>query len=359
MNKHSLYFCPMFLSIHRKVFFSLLPVFCFLSSSLLYSQDTFKPDISLNKLENFEQPAISSAQLTVSGGQMTETFKNYPYNKKRIKLITATNIVGYGAALIGLNAAWYSKYPRSAFHFFNDDAEWLQIDKAGHIYSAYMESNASMELWRWAGLPRKERIWIGGLSGVAYQSIIEILDGFSAEYGFSLGDFTANILGSAAFISQELAWDEQRIKIKFSFHKKNYGEADLDARANQLYGKTEIERFIKDYNAQSYWLSGNIHSFFPETKLPRWLNISVGYGAEGMFGGTKNVAYDKSGNLVFDRTDIRRYRQWYLSPDVDFTKIRTHKKAVKILLFVLNSFKFPAPTLEFSKGSFKGHWMVF
>jgi hypothetical protein len=216
-----------------------------------------------------------------------------------------------------------------------------------------------MELWRWAGLERKKRIWLGGLSGVAYQSIIEILDGFSAEYGFSTGDFAANILGSATFISQELAWDEQKIKIKFSFHNKDYGEPDLEKRADQLYGKTAIERFIKDYNAQSYWVSANIHSFFPETKLPRWLSISAGYGAEGMFGGTKNVAVDANGNIVFDRTDIKRYRQWFLAPDVDFTKIRTNKKGVKILLFVLDSFKFPAPALEFSNGSFKGHWIAF
>ncbi|MEO9004252.1 MAG: hypothetical protein ABI288_05930, partial [Ginsengibacter sp.] len=75
--------------------------------------------------------------------------------------------------------------------------------------------------------------------------------------------------------------------------------------------------------------------------------------------GTQNVGYDKAGNMIFDRRDVKRYRQWYLSPDVDFTKIRTNKKGVKILLFVLNSFKFPAPALEYSNGSFKGHWILF
>lgn len=336
----------MHLSIHRKYFIFFLSLFiCFTFSSPAYPQDNFKPGISLNKLILFKDS--------------TPTYITYPYNKKRVRLVTAANIVGYGGSLIGLNSIWYSKYPRSGFHFFNDIAQWLQMDKVGHVYSAYLESNATMEMWRWAGLNRKERIWIGGLSGVAYQSIIEILDGFSAEYGFSLSDFSANILGSALFISQELAWDEQKIKIKFSFHKKNYAEADLNERTDQLAGKTEIERFIKDYNGQAYWLSGNIHSFFPETKLPRWLNVSFGYGAEGMFGGAKNIGLDKNGNVIFDRRDINRFRQWYLSPDIDFTKIRTNKKGIKILLFVLNSFKFPAPSLEYSNGSFKGHWLVF
>ena len=309
------------------------------------AQYTFKPGITLNKLQNFND---TSKNYTV-----------YPYNIKRVRLVTAANIVGYGGALVALNALWYAKFPRSGFHFFNDNAEWLQVDKAGHVYSAYSESRASMELWRWAGLPRKKRIWLGGLTGVAYQSVIEILDGFSSQYGFSTSDFTANILGSGLFIGQEFAWDDQRIKLKFSFHKKNYGEADLNKRADDLYGKTEIERFIKDYNAQTYWLSANINAFFPRSNLPRWLSIAVGYGAEGMFGARSNVALDKNGVVIFDRSDVKRYRQGYLSPDIDFTKIRTNKKGVKFLFFVLSAVKFPAPAIEFSNGNFKGHWVVF
>jgi hypothetical protein len=315
------------------------------SSSSLQAQAVFKPDVTLNKLDN-----------------LTGIFKqdsSYRYNKKRVRLVTIANIVGYGGALIALNAAWYSQFPRSGFHFFNDDAEWLQVDKIGHIYSAYSESLASMELWRWAGLSRKKRIWVGGLSGVAYQSIIEILDGFSSQYGFSPGDFAANLVGSGVFIVQEFAWDFQRIKLKFSFHKKNYHEPDLNKRADDLYGKTEIERFIKDYNGQTYWLSANIQSFFPQAKVPRWLSFAIGYGAEGMFGARNNVALDQNGSVIFDRGDIKRYRQWYLSPDVDFTRIRTNKKGLKALFFVLSAVKFPAPTLEYSQGNFKGHWAVF
>jgi hypothetical protein len=336
-----MYFCMMHIlqnySKQRPFFLMAIAwIFSFISVEAQY---TFKPDITLNQLQNFSD---TSKQYLI-----------YPYNKKRVRLVTTANIVGYGGVLIALNAVWYAKYPRSGFHFFNDNAEWLQVDKVGHVYSAYSGSRASMELWRWAGLSRKKRVWLGGLSGVAYESVIEILDGFSSQYGFSPGDFTANIVGSGMFIAQEFAWDEQRIKLKFSFHKKNYGETDLNKRADDLYGKPEIERFIKDYNAQTYWLSANIHSFFPESKFPRWLSFSLGYGAEGMFGARSNVA------VGFDRGDIKRYRQWYLSPDVDFTKIRTNKKGLKILFFVLSAVKFPAPTLEYSNGNFKGHWIVF
>lgn len=312
------------------------------SSAGLSQDSTFK------KIDTSHQQQIAAA-----GNKI------YPYNKKRIHLVTAANIAGYGGILIGLNAAWYANYPRSSFHFFNDNAEWLQVDKAGHMYGAYIESRASNELWRWAGLPRKKRIWISGLSGLAYQSIIEVLDGFSSEYGFSPGDYAANVLGSAIFTAQELAWDDQKIKLKFSFHRKNYGEADLNARADAIFGKSESERFIKDYNAITDWASVDIRAFFPKAPVPKWFAIALGYGAEGMFGARSNVAKDKNGNIIFDRSDIKRYRQWFLAPDIDLTKIKTRNKALRLLFVVASAFKFPTPSLELSNGSIKGHWLHF
>lgn len=273
--------------------------------------------------------------------------------KSRVRFATISNVVGYSAILVYLNSAWYADYLRGSFRFFNDNAEWLQIDKVGHMYGAYIESRTSMELWRWTGIDRKKRIWIGGLSGAVYQTVIEILDGFSQEWGWSWGDFSANMLGSATLISQELAWDDQRIKLKFSFHKNKYVDAEINKRAEELFGKTLGERFIKDYNAQTYWASANLSSFFPKSNLPPWLAVAVGYGADGMFGARANVGTNQNDNTSFNRSDIRRYRQWYLAPDIDFTKIKSNKKGIKLLFFALSAFKFPAPSLEFSKGKFK------
>lgn len=279
--------------------------------------------------------------------------------KKRVRLVAIGNITAYSGVMIGLNAAWYANYPRSSFHFFDDNKEWLQVDKVGHLYSAYIESRASMEMWRWTGISRKKRIWLGGLSGAVYQTVIETLDGFSAEWGWSWGDFSANILGSGLLIGQELAWDDQRIKLKFSFHQNDYGSTQLNQRADQIFGKSASERLLKDYNAQTYWASVNLKPFFPKSNLPEWLSVAIGYGAEGLFGAEENIGRDKQGNVTFDRTDIPRYRQWFLSPDIDFSKIKTKKKAVRLLLTVLSAFKFPAPSLEFSQGSFHFNWIHF
>jgi uncharacterized protein YfiM (DUF2279 family) len=273
--------------------------------------------------------------------------------KKRVKIVAAANIVGYSAILLYLNQAWYADYPRSSFHFFDDNGEWLQVDKVGHMFGAYIESRASYELWKWSGISHNKAIWLGGLSGVAYQSVIEILDGFSAEWGFSWGDFSANVAGSAIFLGQQFGWNEQRIKIKFSSHITNYSDPELEKRADEIFGSSAAQRYIKDYNAQTYWASINLKSFLPKSNLPPWLAIAVGYGADGMFGANENVGYDSEGNVTFDRRDVKRYRQWYLAPDVDFTKIKTNSKAVRFLLTVLSAFKFPTPSLEFSNGKFK------
>ena len=342
------------ISVHR----CLLLIYAFIISFCpfyVFAQDTLRSDTptpaSTKALNKY------SIQAPIVAGFNNSSTRSV---RKRVKLIAITNIIGYGSVMAGLYSDWYRNYPQTKFHFFNDNHEWKQVDKAGHAYSAYVESSGSMELWRWTGMKRKQRIWIGGLSGIAYQTMIETLDGFSSKWGWSWGDFGANVFGSGLLISQELAWDKQRIRMKFSSHKQSYRSADLNSRADKLFGKSFSERMIKDYNAQTYWLSANLKSFMPASCLPSWLNVAVGYGAEGMFGAVSNFGKDDHGNITFDRRDLTRYRQFYISPDIDLTKIKTKRTLIRLALVALNSFKFPAPSLEYnSKGQFVFHFLHF
>lgn len=281
-------------------------------------------------------------------------------DKQRLKLVS----IGQGAlwvgSLLALNQAWYSDYDRGPFHLFDDLGEWNQVDKVGHAYSAYWLAHGSSSLFRWSGVKRKKAALLGAGMGIAYESVIEILDGFSEEWGFSLGDMAANIGGSALYAVQELAWEDQRIQMKFSTHRVDYHEVQLLKRANAKYGISNIERFLKDYNGQTYWLSANIWSFAKESKFPKWLNIAVGYGANGMLGGYTNIWQDENG-ITNDRTDIARSRQFYLSPDIDLSKITIRGKTPKVLK-VLNGLKvkFPLPALEFNTVTgFKAHAIYF
>lgn len=282
---------------------------------------------------------------------------SYKKNSRKWIIGVGTTAI-YGTSFIYLNEAWYKDYPRSSFHSFNDAGEWLQMDKIGHAWTAYNTGKATTAFWRWAGLNNRSSVFLGTGTSLIYMLSIEYLDGRSAEWGWSWADVAADFSGSILFSAQELLFDQQKVQLKFSSHRKTYGPA-LNERSDELFGKTLYERLLKDYNAQTYWLSFNTNDFFKSQKLPSWLNISIGYGAEGMYGGYQNISYDKSGNITFDRRDIQRYRQWYLAPDIDLAKIRTNSKFLRTVFFALNSFKFPTPALEFSKGKFHGHLFQF
>lgn len=250
------------------------------------------------------------------------------------------------ASVTGLYFAWYKDYPQSSFHLFNDGGEWMQIDKCGHTITAYYISRIGYATYRWSGVGEKKATWFGGLLGFAYLLNIEILDGFSSGWGFSLGDLTANTLGSMVFIGQQLAWHEQRFSLKYSFHQTEYAQYRPD-----LLGDNLIQNMIKDYNGHSYWISGNISSFLPErSKFPKWLNIAVGYGAEGMTGAFNN-SMNQNGQPI---PEFPRYRKFLLSIDVDLTRIPTKSKVLKGIFNILSFIKIPAPALEYNTlGQFK------
>jgi uncharacterized protein YfiM (DUF2279 family) len=297
--------------------------------------------------------------LIISSGSFaqTDSMKMKSASDVRKWMVGGGSVTAYGTSFFLLSKAWYDDYARSFFHTYNDAGEWMQMDKIGHAWSVYNTSRATSALWNWAGVHNKNAVVFGTAGSLLYMLSIEYLDGRSAEWGWSWPDVAANFFGGILFASQELKWKEQKIQLKFSSHRNHY-PSPLQTRANDLFGQTLPERLLKDYNAQTYWLSLNLKSLF-KTDLPAWLNISVGYGAQGMFGGYENIAYDKGGNVIFDRRDIKRYRQWYLSPDIDLTKINTGSKLLKTVLFVLNAVKIPAPSLELSNGKIKGNWLQF
>ena len=78
-----------------------------------------------------------------------------------------------------------------------------------------------------------------------------------------------------------------------------------------------------------------------------------------MLGGTENVWKDETGNLIA-RKDLPRVRHFYLSPDIDFSKIRTSRRLVRKFFFLLNAVKIPAPAIGIdSRGKLKVHALAF
>lgn len=268
--------------------------------------------------------------------------------KKRQRNCKLIGIGGTIAAHAGLYQLWYRGYPSSRFHFFNDNREWLQMDKCGHAFSSYYLGLSGIEAAKWAGVPENRR-WTWALFGSIFQDPIELWDGLSSAWGASVGDLGANTFGTILSAGQEYLWHEQKIKMKFSYTASPYATI----RPNAL-GSNFTERLLKDYNAQTYWLC-----YSPiRNKKFKCFGLAFGYGANGMIGGEDNIWTDNQ-NIVHDRSDIKRYRQFYLGLDIDLTRIETKNNNLKTLLFVLNCIKLPSPAIELSNGKLKGHWMKF
>ena len=269
-------------------------------------------------------------------------------NKQRRNAVIISEAVLGSTALIGLNQLWYSDYEQSKFHTINDNSEWLQMDKLGHVATSYHIGRLGADVLNWSGINKKDQLIYGATLGLSFLTVVEIFDGYSEEWGFSWGDFVSNAAGTGLYIGQELLWEEQRISLKYSFHQTKYAEL----RSERL-GENFLEQSLKDYNGQTYWLSANMHSFFNKSKLPKWLNLAFGYGADGMLTGDEPIG----GSQFIEQ---ERIRQFYLSLDVDLGRIKTNSKVLKTIFRIVNFIKIPAPTFEInSNGKVKFHYFYF
>ena len=279
-------------------------------------------------------------------------------NKKRFNTALGFTAATYATFSVILYNTWYKKFDRSSFHFFNDVDEWKQMDKIGHTHTAYFQSALWYKGAKWTGLNEQKSIFTGMICGTLFQSTLEVMDGFSSKWGFSIPDMAANIAGVSGFALQQHYWKDQRITLKVSSIPVSYSSepilsestsstSSLSTRADQLFGANYFERFLKDYNAQTYWASVNVHSFLQKgNKWPAWLNIAVGYGAENMFGGFENRWSEDGQNFIADNLIYPRYRQFYIGLDVDLPKIKPKNPFLKTIFSIINIFKIPSPALE-------------
>ncbi|MGB6267743.1 MAG: DUF2279 domain-containing protein [Olleya sp.] len=266
--------------------------------------------------------------------------------RKNAVLITESTLAV--TALIGLNQLWYADFERSKFHTINDNSEWFQMDKLGHTFTAYQLGRFGAQTLNWSGVSKKNQLVFGATLGFTFLTAVEVLDGFSEEWGFSWGDFAANTAGAGIYIGQELLWDEQRIQLKYSFSRSPYANQN----PNKL-GDGFLEEVIKDYNGQTYWLSANLQSFFKDSKLPSWLNVAFGYGVDGLLYGNDNLQ-------AVNFPNQKRNQQFYLSLDADLTKIKTESAFLKQFFNIINVIKVPFPTLEINgDGKLIGHFIHF
>lgn len=264
--------------------------------------------------------------------------------KKRLVL------VGLSSSLVitplVLKNYWYDEPDK--FHFFNDVSNWSGMDKLGHSFTAYHLTKQANKLYTKAGITKNKALLYSSLYSTLFQSSFEILDGFQSNYGFSWADVSANTLGTLLFAGQELLWNEQVFKLKFSYLPSPYAQY-----RPEILGKSHPERLLKDYNGQTYWLSFSPNRIFNSNYNKKSkVNLCIGYSTNEKLKGDLNVY--TSGNKIF-----RAYNSLYLSVDINFENIEFKREFYRKLFSVFNTVKFPLPTLEFSNGEFNFHPIYF
>ncbi len=249
----------------------------------------------------------------------------------------------YVSSMLIIGPAWYSGFDHTSWHWFDDSGEWMQMDKIGHAFATYQSARLAYELHCKTGFTKKQSMFYSTLASFMAISSIEIFDGFAKEWGASLSDVGANAVGVALFALQQGVFDKQIAKLKFSYHPTNFYTL-----RPELLGKNHAERLIKDYNAQQYWLSVNLYDLFKLEFLPKFINISFGYGATNMISANHNNSINQG---------FTPYRRFFISPDIDLEKIKTRSKILRFSLKALNAIKIPMPTIELNKQETKYMWL--
>lgn len=271
--------------------------------------------------------------------------------KKTICKAAAFTTVYYTGSMYILGKTWYDDKEKVPFHFYNDNRGYLQVDKFGHMFGSYVYSNIGYHGLLKMGTSKKEALIFGSTLGFVLQFPIEIMDGIHEGYGFSWGDIAANTMGSALVLAQELLFDEQIVKLKFSYWESVYSK-----NSNGYFGNTKLDRLFNDYNGHTYWFSMPLNKFTGKNRLPDWLNIAVGYGANGMYGEFENIT--SFNDVAIPGTE--RYRQYLVSLDIDWTKIDTNSKILKLVFKGMSFVKLPFPALEYnSMGKVKGYLIYY
>ena len=252
-------------------------------------------------------------------------------------LITA----GYLISLLWLSSVWYNTY--TGFHFFDDLFEWEFLDKLGHFFASF---HIGLFFYKIFGSPENlnpslRKKWIC-FSGFILLLPVEILDGFSLNYGASPADLLANGLGGIFCYSHITFKVLSNSLPKFSFHN-----TALSVIRPELLGSNIFQQTIKDYNGQTYWLSLDINKIFNVKILPAWLLLTIGYGGEGLLGGHDNFWEAKSGEIK-DYSSVVRTKRVLISIDINANNLRRKNKLLNYLLAPFVLLKFPAPAIEFN-----------
>ena len=281
------------------------PVFCQTDSATFMTSAarSLTPEVKKQSFPVSDSIGINAARLTIVGGTVAAS-------------VTALHLYQ--------QHAWWKDH-RSRFHVQEDLTYAGNIDKLGHLYGASFLTFAFSKSLEWANFSEPSALLWGAIGSTAFQTYIEIEDGFSAYWGFDRVDFAANVVGAWYPVAQHYYPYLKNFDFKFSYIPKDPNSPGA------FPGQTRT--LFDDYEGQTIWLSLKMKNLLPQALASYWpdfLCLSVGVA-------------------VRDNLSSDRYLVWFLAPDLDMTKIIPADTGfLKTLGEALNFIHFPTPAVRFA-----------
>lgn len=275
---------------------------------------------------SLQKPAGNALQVTVVPG----------INKKRLALVSGVT----GAYLSGVYMAhvgpWWSGQ-KKGFHVKYDWYKnyWREMDKFGHFYGNIQITRLSAASFRLSGISPRASKWIGfGVSTIFYTAL-EVTDAGFADWGFSVPDYVANLLGAGYPLLQDYQPLMRHFNFKISYWPSRFYN-NFDSRPDPRFYRYEPYTYATgDYDGMTFWLSADVDWLLPEKVRPLWpdwLNIAVGYGAA---------------NLPQSNPDPK-YREFYLALDYNTDFLPGDNMVMNALRSVLSAIHLPAPSIRWT-----------
>lgn len=231
--------------------------------------------------------------------------------------------IGTAVHLYQADAWWQDQ--NSTFKIQNDATYALSLDKFGHFYATALMAHGLSAGLEAANLDLEQSAVYGAIGAFAFETFIEIEDGYGPNWGFSPGDWTADFLGAAYTVGQYYFPVLKHIQPRASYYPSK------DYRTGVHKGTVS-----DDYKGQKYWIGFRMKELLPETISEYWpsfLMLSVGMGLSNWdgYGG---------GNQDF-----------YIALDFDAETIPLYGPTWQFIKNTLNFLHFPMPGIRITPNS--------
>ena len=260
-------------------------------------------------------------------------FTTSSINKQRMYLVSGfTGAWMVGSYVVHMEPWWSGEKNgfRVKYDWWNNT--WLEVDKFGHFYSNIIMTEFVAASYEFAGVSRRKSLWIGALSSTILFTSFELTDAGFEDWGFSVPDYVANVLGAGYPILQDYVPLLQNFNFKLGYWPSEY----YNAEDNTKPGFINYDPYTYpsgDYDGMTYWLSANVNNLLPEGAQPYWpdwLNLAVGYGARDLP----------------QANDAIKIRELYFGFDYNLEALPVNNPMLRNALAFANAIHFPAPAIR-------------